>query len=129
MRAAICYSFGQPLVVEDVDICAPRRGEVKVRVAATAICHSDLHLLRGDWGGVLPVIAGHETAGVVEDAGDDVTTVQRGDRVVVSLLRSCGRCAPCTTGAPHQCEGTFAIDTDSPVRTRDGKPIGHGGVR
>jgi len=129
MRAAVCYGFGQPLVVEDVEIGAPRRGEVKVRVAATAICHSDVHLLQGEWGGMLPVIAGHETAGIVEDVGEEVTAVKRGDRVVVSLLRSCGQCIPCSTGAPHNCEGTFAIDTESPVRTRDGRPIHHGGLR
>jgi S-(hydroxymethyl)glutathione dehydrogenase / alcohol dehydrogenase len=64
MKAAVCYEFGQPLCVEDVEIDAPRKGEVKVRLAATGICHSDVHLVRGEWGGDLPIVAGHEAAGV-----------------------------------------------------------------
>ena len=76
MKAAICYEFGQPLRVEEVEIDAPRKGEVKVRLAATGICHSDVHLIRGEWGGDLPVVAGHEAAGVVEEVGDDVTLTQ-----------------------------------------------------
>ena len=91
MKAAVCYEFGKPLVVEEVQIDPPQRGEVKVRVAAAAICHSDIHLLRGDWGrSNAPVIAGHEAAGVVEEVGEGVEAVRPGDRVVVSLLKSCG---------------------------------------
>src|ERR1041384_7797952 len=63
MKAAVCYAFGQPLVVEEVESALPQPGEVKVRLAAAAICHSDLHLIRGDWGGALPLVAGHEAAG------------------------------------------------------------------
>ena len=65
MKAAVCYEFGQPLVVEEVEIDSPQVGAVKVRMAAAAICHSDIHALRGEWGGKVPVIAGHEAAGVV----------------------------------------------------------------
>jgi len=107
MKAAVCYEFGKPLVVEDVEIDSPQKGEVKVRLTATAICHSDIHLVRGEWGGVPPVIAGHEAAGMVEEVGANVTMTKPGDRVVVSLLRSCGRCFYCTTGSPHLCEGQF----------------------
>ena len=92
MKAAICYQFGQPLVIEDVEIDQPDSGEVKVRLAATGICHSDVHLIRGEWGGDLPVVAGHEAAGIVEAVGPNVTLTQPGDHVVMSLLRSCGRC-------------------------------------
>jgi Zn-dependent alcohol dehydrogenase len=122
----VCYEFGQPLVVEDVDIDPPRTGEVKVRMAATAICHSDIHLVKGEWGGKLPVVAGHEAAGVVESIGEGVTLVKRGDHVVVSLLRACGRCFYCATGAPHVCEGEFALQTESRLRNRRGEPIEHG---
>src|SRR5688572_29984535 len=101
MQAAICYAFDEPLVVEDVELDAPRAGEVRVRLAATAVCHSDVHLLHGDWGGALPLVAGHEAAGVVEEAGEGVTRVQPGNRVVVSLLRTCGCCRYCTSGASH----------------------------
>src|SRR5207248_5124899 len=126
MKAAICYEFGQPLCVEDVEIDAPRKGEVKVRLAATGICHSDVHLIRGEWGGDLPVVAGHEAAGVVEEVGDDVMLTQPGDRVVVSLIRSCGRCFYCATGSPQQCEGTFALQTESRLHTRRGEPLRQG---
>src|SRR4029453_15580855 len=101
MNAAVCYAFGQPLVVEEIDIDPPQTGEVKVRLAATGICHSDVHLIRGGWGGGLPVVAGHEGGGVVEEIGPGVTLTQPGDHVVVSLLRSCGRCFYCLTGAAH----------------------------
>ena len=126
MKAAVCYEYGQPLVVEEVTLDPPQRDEVRVRLAAAAICHSDLHLLRGDWGGSLPVIAGHEAAGTVVDVGEGVNTLRRGERVVVSLLRSCGRCAYCATGAPTQCIGSFALDRESRLRTGDGTPIRQG---
>jgi S-(hydroxymethyl)glutathione dehydrogenase/alcohol dehydrogenase len=122
MKAALCHEFGQPLRVEDVELDSPRIGEVRVRVSATAICHSDLHLLQGDWAGALPVVAGHEAAGVVEELGPDVTAVQAGDRVVVSLLRSCGRCAQCSAGSPHLCEGVFPLDTESRMHDAGATP-------
>jgi S-(hydroxymethyl)glutathione dehydrogenase/alcohol dehydrogenase len=58
MRAAVCYEFGKPLTVEDIDLDPPCAGEVRVRVVASSICHSDVHTIRGDWGGPLPVVAG-----------------------------------------------------------------------
>jgi S-(hydroxymethyl)glutathione dehydrogenase/alcohol dehydrogenase len=123
MRAAICYEFGKPLVVEEIEIDSPKAGEVKVRMVATAICHSDVHLIRGDWGGEVPVVAGHEGAGIVEQIGTGVNLVQEGDHVVVSLLRSCGRCEFCTTGASHLCAGQFALESESRLRTRSGQSI------
>jgi S-(hydroxymethyl)glutathione dehydrogenase/alcohol dehydrogenase len=126
MKAAVCYAFGQPLVVEEVEIDPPRQGEVTVRLAATAICHSDVHLIRGEWGGDLPVVAGHEAAGVVEAIGENVTLTQPGDPVVMSLLRSCGRCFYCMTGAPHMCEGTFALASESRLRNKRGESLRQG---
>ncbi len=126
MQAAVCYEFGKPLVVEDIVIDPPQAGEVKVKLAATAICHSDVHLIRGEWGGEVPVIAGHESAGIVDTVGEGVTNVQPGDHVVVSLLRACGRCFYCTTGAPYNCHGTFALDTQSRLRNANGEMIHHG---
>ena len=113
MKAAVCYEFGKPLVVEEVEIDPPQAGEMKVRMAATAICHSDIHALRGEWGGQVPVIAGHEAAGVVEEVGEGVTLTKSGDHVVVLLLRSCGRCYYCTTGSPYICEGDFALNKEN----------------
>lgn len=126
MKAAVCYEFGQPLRVEDVTLDPPKSGEVQVRIAATAICHSDLHLLHGDWSGALPIVAGHEAAGVVEAIGEHVTLVKPGDRVVVSLLRTCGRCAHCSSGASHNCEAAFALDTESRLRNANGDALQHG---
>jgi Zn-dependent alcohol dehydrogenase len=126
MRAAVCYEFGQPLVIEDLVIDPPRDGEVRVRVAACGICHSDVHLIRGEWGGEVPVVAGHEAAGIVAEVGPGVTRVTPGDPVVVSLLRSCGACFYCQTGSPYNCEGVFALDTETRLHTRAGDPIRQG---
>ncbi len=129
MKAAVCYEFGKPLVVEDIDIDPPQAGEVQVRLAATAICHSDVHLVRGDWdqwSTQPPVVAGHEAAGVVAEVGPGVTSVQPGDPVVVSLLRSCGRCFFCTSGQPYYCSGTFALSSESRLRNKRGEMLRHG---
>jgi len=125
-KAAVCHSFSSPLVVEDVTLDPPAADEVQVRIAAVAVCHSDLHLLAGDWLGPLPVIAGHEAAGIVEAVGAHVTSVKPGDRVIVSLLRSCGECLQCLHGTPNNCRGSFALDRDTRFRSADGQPIHHG---
>lgn len=126
MKAAVCYEFGKPLVVEEVQIDSPQVGEVKVRMAAAAICHSDIHFLEGAWGGNLPVIAGHEAAGIIEAVHETVTHVKPGDHVIVSLLRACGSCFYCTIGSPHICEKVFALDTESRLKTMAGERIYHG---
>jgi Zn-dependent alcohol dehydrogenase len=126
MRAAVCYAFGKPLVVEEIEVDPPRAGEVKVRVEACAICHSDLHVIRGDWGGQTPVVPGHEVAGVVADVGPGVTGVEPGEHVVVSLLRSCGHCFYCTIGRPYNCETQFPLDTESRLRNKEGLRLAHG---
>lgn len=123
MRAAVCYEHGRPLVIEDIDIDPPKRGEVSVRVGAVAICHSDVHLIRGEWGGRVPVVAGHEASGTVESVGDGVTWVKPGDRVVVSLLRSCGHCFFCQRGEPFLCEGEFALRRETRLHAKNGQPI------
>jgi S-(hydroxymethyl)glutathione dehydrogenase / alcohol dehydrogenase len=126
MRAAVCYEFGKPLVIDDVVLDPPQTGEVRVKIAAAGICHSDIHLIRGEWGGETPVIAGHEASGIVEEVGEGVTLVAPGDRVIVSLLRSCGRCRTCVTGSPYTCNAPFPIDETGRLRTRSGQPIRHG---
>ena len=126
MKAAVCYEFGKPLVVEEVELEKPGRGEVEVRLAASAICHSDVHLIRGEWGGSLPLIPGHEAAGVVEAVGEEVALAKVGDRVVVCLIRSCGRCHYCTIGAQYMCEGTFALDTQTRLHNKKGQMLGRG---
>ncbi|OGO39488.1 MAG: zinc-binding dehydrogenase [Chloroflexi bacterium RBG_16_57_8] len=126
MKAAVCYEFGKPLVVEELDIDKPHTGEVKVRMAATAICHSDIHFMAGDLGGKLPFVPGHESAGYVEEVGETVTSVKPGDPVVVSLLRSCGRCVYCKTGRPNMCEAKWPLDTESRLRNKKGAAVAHG---
>lgn len=126
MKAAVCYEFGKPLVIEDIELDPPQKGEVRVRMAATAICHSDIHALKGDWGGTVPVVAGHESAGIVEEVGEGVTLARPGDHVVVSLLRSCGRCFYCSTGSPHLCETEIALTTESRLRNQQGEAIRQG---
>lgn len=129
MKAAVCYEFGQPLVIEEVVIDPPQAGEVKVQIKAVAICHSDVHLVRGDWknwSSNPPVIAGHEGAGIVTEVGPDVTRAQVGEPVVVSLLRSCGRCFYCTSGAPFMCEGKFALQREHRLHRPSGEDIQQG---
>lgn len=105
MRAAICYEFGKPLVVEDgVTVDPPLKDEVKVKIAVTAVCHSDLHLIRGEMPFKLPGIAGHEVAGYIDEVGEGVTELKPGDSVIVGTVTSgCGRCYYCTIGWPFLC--------------------------
>jgi NDMA-dependent alcohol dehydrogenase len=125
MRAAVCYEYSKPLVIEEVDIDPPQKGEVKVRLAATAICHSDIHCVRGDFGGFppLPFVPGHESSGYVEEVGENVTSVKQGDAVVVSLLASCGQCLYCTTGSPNLCEAMWPLLTGTRLRNKRGQRL------
>lgn len=123
MKAAVCREFGKPMSIEDVVIDSPRDGEVMVQVKACAICHSDVHCLRGDWAFELPLVAGHEAAGVVVETGDRVRDLRAGDHVVVSLMRSCGRCFQCRRGKSNCCESRFPLDGESRLKASDGGPI------
>ena len=104
MRAAVFYEVGKPLVVEDVELEAPRAGEVRVRIAATGVCRSDLHYIKGDLTMPTPVVLGHEAAGVVEELGTGVDSVRTGDHVVLLFAPACGHCRYCACGRPHLCE-------------------------
>ena len=123
MKAAVCYEFGQPLVVEEITISSPKPGEAKVKLAACAICRSDIHYAEGAWGGTLPAIYGHEAAGVVTEVGQGVSLIQPGDHVVVSLMRSCGRCYSCISGEMHLCETKLPIDNEHRIRNEQGQPV------
>jgi Zn-dependent alcohol dehydrogenase len=123
MKAAVCYELNKPLVIEDVELRAPGKGEVKIRLAATAICHSDIHDWKGEMPGSVPFIPGHESAGRVEKVGAGVTSVKSADPVVVSLLASCGRCYYCLTGLPHLCEHRFDPPREPRVRNKKGQVI------
>lgn len=106
MKAAICYEFGKPVVIEEVTLDPPGKGEVKVRIAATAICHSDIHSIMGEHGSPpLPAVGGHEVAGYVEEVGENVTYVKPGDPVVACIVPSgCGKCYYCSIGLSNMCQ-------------------------
>jgi S-(hydroxymethyl)glutathione dehydrogenase / alcohol dehydrogenase len=123
MKAAVCYELNKPLVIEDVELAAPGKGEVKIRLAATAICHSDIHDWKGEMPGPVPFIGGHESAGYIDKVGAGVTSVKAGDPVVVSLLASCGHCYYCVTGLPHLCENRFNPSKEPRIHDKKGKPI------
>jgi S-(hydroxymethyl)glutathione dehydrogenase/alcohol dehydrogenase len=104
VRAAILYQPGEPLRVEDVEVDPPRAGEVAVRMGASGVCHSDLHVVDGIHAHPRPAILGHEGAGVVEAVGEGVAGVATGDHVILSWLPYCGRCRFCVSGRPNVCE-------------------------
>lgn len=126
MKAAVCRAFGEPLIIEDIELAKPGPAEIRVRIAACAICHSDIHYADGAWGGDLPAVYGHEAAGIVDEVGPGVDTQQRGDHVVVTLIRSCGHCHYCSRGQPYVCETRTRLDETSPLTSADGAPVVHG---
>ena len=125
IQAAVCRAFGEPLSIETLRLEPPARGEIRVRVLASSICHSDITYMDGGWGGDLPAVFGHEVAGVVTDIGPGVLSanVQMGDRVLVSLLRSCGHCERCEAGVPAQCVTEFPIDSVPRLSDGKGRPV------
>jgi S-(hydroxymethyl)glutathione dehydrogenase/alcohol dehydrogenase len=112
MKAAILYEVNKPLVIEDgVTVDSPGKGEVKIKVSFTAVCHSDLHFLSGEIPSPLPGLAGHETSGHVEEIGESVTKVKKGDTVVIGTVTSgCGQCYYCKIGKPHYCVERHAFN-------------------
>lgn len=125
VRAAVCRGFGEPLVIEPLTLADPGPGEVRVELDAVAICHSDVSYANGEWGGDLPAVWGHEAAGRIVQVGDGVGFAV-GERVVVTLVRSCGECARCQRGAEVACTATFPLDGATPLADADGMSVGHG---
>lgn len=112
MRAAVLDAAGAPLVVrDDVAVEEPRAGEVAVRVTHCGVCHSDLSIVDGTFPSGLPVILGHEAAGVVEALGPGVATLSVGDHVVLTPCPPCGRCPWCVKGQPSLCVNGDALFT------------------
>src|SRR5918996_853802 len=101
--AAVLYETKKPLLIEDVELLDPGPHEVQVRWTANGVCHSDYHVINGDYPHPLPVVLGHEAAGVVERIGPGVETVKPGDHVCSSYIPSCGRCGYCIGGQPTMC--------------------------
>ena len=105
-------SPGQPLVVvDDVDLDPPRPGEVRVKVVACGVCHSDVSLINGTFPSMGPTVCGHEAAGIVVELGDGVTDLVVGDHVILSPVAACGTCAFCRRGLFSVCESSMSIAT------------------
>ena len=104
MKAAVLHAPGQPMTIEDVEVDKPQRREVLIRTSAAGLCHSDLHFMEGRYPHPVPVVLGHESAGVVEAVGEDVTYVKPGDRVITCLSLFCGHCEFCLTGHMSLCQ-------------------------
>jgi Zn-dependent alcohol dehydrogenase len=102
--AAVLRAAGAELTVEEVELAAPGRSEVRVRVEASGVCHSDWNAITGASATRLPAVLGHEGAGIIEEIGADVTTISPGEKVVLSWLPSCGRCPACQRGRLSLCE-------------------------
>lgn len=103
VRAAVLERVGEPIVVRDLELAAPRAGEVRVRMLASGVCHSDLHVRDGEWDRPTPIVMGHEGSGVVEAVGPGVTTPRVGQLVALSWLIPCGVCRSCRRGHTWAC--------------------------
>ncbi len=106
MKAAVFHAVGAPMTLEEVSIDKPKRNEVLVRTVAAGLCHSDLHFIEGSYPTPLPVVLGHEAAGVVEAVGEDVRYLKPGDHVISCLSVFCGECEMCLSGHMSVCQDT-----------------------
>jgi NDMA-dependent alcohol dehydrogenase len=105
VKAAVLYEANKPLEVVDLEQQGPQAGEARVRVKAAGVCHSDWHIMNGDWPLPLPMVLGHEAAGVVEEVGPGVTNVRPGQHIIFSFRPHCGRCFYCSIGRSILCDG------------------------
>src|SRR5579872_3762548 len=132
IRAAVLEEFGRPLVVRDVELEDPSRGEVLVRLVACGVCHTDLYTASGaDPSGYAPTVLGHEGAGVVEKVGEGVSSVAPGDHVVTLFSPQCRECIHCRSASTNLClaireQQSKGYLPDGTTRlARDGEPIRH----
>jgi S-(hydroxymethyl)glutathione dehydrogenase/alcohol dehydrogenase len=132
IRAAVLEEFGQPLVVQEVELADPKPGEVLVRLVACGVCHTDLYTASGaDPSGYAPAVLGHEGAGVVERVGEGVASVAPGDHVVTLFSPQCRECVHCLSDRTNLClaireqqNNGFLPDGTTRLQ-RDGEPIRH----
>jgi NDMA-dependent alcohol dehydrogenase len=127
-KAVVCREVGKPVVVEEIEVDAPRQGEVMIKLTACGVCHSDLSATNGTIRFAPPLVLGHEGAGVVVAVGPGVTEYAVGDHVVSSFVSMCGKCRYCQTGRPQLCDQAAKAVTSLPdgtVRTHDltGNPL------
>ena len=103
-RSVIIREAGKPWEITELELDDPKSGEVRIKFVASGMCHSDMHLQTGDSTGRLPLVGGHEGAGIIEAVGPNVTRVQVGDHVVCSFIPACGICRYCSTGRQNLCD-------------------------
>ncbi|WP_026911622.1 alcohol dehydrogenase catalytic domain-containing protein [Patulibacter minatonensis] len=132
MRAAVLEQFGEPLVVQEVDLAEPKQGEVLVKLHACGVCHTDLYTASGaDPTGYAPCVLGHEGAGVVEAVGPGVESVVKGDHVVTLFAPECGECLHCRSGRTNRClairdmQGDGYLPDGTTRLSRDGAELRH----
>jgi S-(hydroxymethyl)glutathione dehydrogenase/alcohol dehydrogenase len=126
VRAAVLHELGKPLDIEEIDLVDTQPDQVRVRIAASGVCHSDLSVVRGRLPHPTPVVLGHEGAGVVTAVGSDVTRVKVGDHVVLDWIPACGTCAFCKRGEIHLCENAVAATFASPYASLRGESLYRG---
>ncbi len=131
-KAAVAWGPNQPLSIEEVDVMPPQAGEVRVRILASGVCHTDAYTLSGeDPEGVFPAILGHEGGGIVESIGAGVSSVQVGDHVIPLYTPECGECKFCKSGKTNLCQkiretqGKGLMPDGTTRFFKDGKPIFH----
>ncbi|HZR33927.1 MAG TPA: S-(hydroxymethyl)glutathione dehydrogenase/class III alcohol dehydrogenase [Nevskia sp.] len=131
-RAAVAWEAGKPLSIEEVDVAAPKAGEVLVKVVATGVCHTDAFTLSGkDPEGLFPVILGHEGGGIVQEVGAGVKSVKPGDHVIPLYTPECGECKFCKSGKTNLCQkirttqGKGLMPDGTTRFSHKGKPILH----
>ncbi len=122
IKAAVCRTHGQPLVIEEVHLRDPGTSEVQVTLETCAICQSDISYIDGGWGGDLPAVYGHEAAGKITALGPNTSSYALGDDVIVTLLRACGACPSCQAAEPAYCSDQTPPD-GSPLFAADGTGI------
>jgi S-(hydroxymethyl)glutathione dehydrogenase/alcohol dehydrogenase len=126
VRAAIVHEVGGPFVVEDIDLAPVGRRDVRVEMAASGVCHSDLSVQKGSIPFMFPTVLGHEGAGVVAEVGDEVTRVAPGDHVVLTWMPACRRCFWCLSGQPMLCEVGLAESLSGAYASVRGTPLVRG---
>ncbi|MEE9285504.1 MAG: alcohol dehydrogenase catalytic domain-containing protein, partial [Dehalococcoidia bacterium] len=128
-EAAVLYQPETPLTIDEVDLGPVKEEDVLVRIVASGVCHSDLHVYHGQQGWPLPMVLGHEGAGVVQEVGAAVTQVSPGDHVVINLAPYCGRCRSCSIGLVYRCSrqrGPAGYLYDGETRLhKGGQPVHH----
>src|ERR1700678_81525 len=108
-QAAVVYEPGKRIEIEELDLDKPQDGEVLIRYTHAGLCHSDVHVAHGDLEARLPMVLGHEGAGIIEEVGPGVTKVKPGDHVVCSFIPSCGICRYCSSGRQNLCDDGATI--------------------